>query len=128
VADAEIELPSAASSGEVQKGLKTEIQGDIIQEIEALLGRQSIRDLNFEAVEMAARQALRLAAERWNNGSTLTPPITLGRNSPAPAEGLRSIMAVTGTHLKVYWARCTWSTPIITVQTAGVDSARATAI
>ena len=47
----------------LKKGLQTELQTDIIQEIEALLGRQSIRDLDFEAVEMAARrQALRLAA------------------------------------------------------------------
>jgi hypothetical protein len=46
-----------------KKGLQTEIQTDIIQEIEALVGRQSIQDLDFEAVEMAARrQALRLAA------------------------------------------------------------------
>src|SRR5260370_38316545 len=40
-----------------------ELKTDIIQELEALLGRQSIRDLDFEAVEIAARrQALRLAA------------------------------------------------------------------
>ena len=40
-----------------------ELQIDIIHEIEALLGRQSIRVVDFEAVEMAARrQALRLAA------------------------------------------------------------------
>src|SRR6266480_3806992 len=46
-----------------KKGLQTEVQTDIRQEIEALLGRQSIQDLDFEAVEMAARrQALRLAA------------------------------------------------------------------
>jgi hypothetical protein len=46
-----------------KKGLQTEIQTDIRQEIEALLGRQSIQDLDFEAFEMAARrQALRLAA------------------------------------------------------------------
>ena len=46
-----------------KKGLQTELETDIIQEIEALLGRQSIRGLDFEAVEMAARrQALRLAA------------------------------------------------------------------
>jgi len=49
--------------GGPKKGLQTEIQNDIVQEIEALLGRQSIRDLDFEAVETAARrQALRLAA------------------------------------------------------------------
>jgi len=49
--------------GGPKKGLQTELQSDIVQEIEALLGNQSIRDLDFEAVEMAARrQALRLAA------------------------------------------------------------------
>ena len=60
--------------GGPKKGLRTEIQNDIIQEIEALLGRQSICDLDFEAVEMAARrQALRLAAralERRLNADT----------------------------------------------------------
>ena len=46
-----------------KRGLQTDLQNDIVQEIETLLGRQSIRDLDFEAVEMAARrQALRLAA------------------------------------------------------------------
>jgi len=49
--------------GGPKKGLQTEIQNDIVQEIETLLGRQSIGDLDFEAVETAARrQALRLAA------------------------------------------------------------------
>lgn len=49
--------------GGPKKGLQAEIQNDIVQEIEALLGHQSIRDLDFEAVETAARrQALRLAA------------------------------------------------------------------
>ncbi len=49
--------------GGQKKTLQTEIQNDIVQEIEALLGRQAIRDLDFEAVEMAARrQALRLTA------------------------------------------------------------------
>src|SRR5229473_6410072 len=46
-----------------KKGLQTELKTDIVQEIEALLGRQSIQNLDFEAVEIAARrQALRLAA------------------------------------------------------------------
>ena len=60
--------PDGASAGGLfgrgpKKGLQTEIQNDIVQEIEALLGRQAIQDLDFEAVEMAARrQALRLAA------------------------------------------------------------------
>lgn len=54
---------SGLRRGGPKKGLPQEIQNDIVQEIEALLGRQSIRDLDFEAVETAARrQALRLAA------------------------------------------------------------------
>src|SRR5450759_2289356 len=47
----------------LKKGLQTQLQNDIVQEIEALLGRESIQDLDFEALETAARrQALRLAA------------------------------------------------------------------
>jgi hypothetical protein len=46
-----------------KKGLQTDLQNEIVQEIETLLGRQSIADLDFEAIEMAARrQTLRLAA------------------------------------------------------------------
>src|ERR1700682_4404267 len=57
------ETSASRLGGGPKKGLRTELQNDIVQEIEALLGRQSIRDLDFEAVEMAARrQALRLAA------------------------------------------------------------------
>lgn len=49
--------------GGQKKGLQTDLQSDIVREIEALLGPQSIEDLDFEAVELAARrQALRLAA------------------------------------------------------------------
>ena len=56
-------FPHGLLRGGQKKGLQTELQSEIIQEIETLLGRQSIRDLDFEAVEMAARrQALRLAA------------------------------------------------------------------
>ena len=40
-----------------------DLQKEIVQEIETLLGGASIADLDWEAVEMAARrQALRLAA------------------------------------------------------------------
>ena len=59
------------------RGLPADLQNDIVQEIEALLGRQSIQDLDFEAVEMAARrQALRPAAraleQRLNAVTTRT--------------------------------------------------------
>jgi len=46
-----------------KRGLQTDLQDEIVQEIEVLLGSGSVADLDFEAVEMAARrQALRLAA------------------------------------------------------------------
>ena len=46
-----------------KKGLQENLQNEIVQEIETLLGPHAVADLDFEAVEMAARrQALRLAA------------------------------------------------------------------
>src|ERR1700724_283519 len=49
--------------GAQKRGLQANLQNEIAQEIETLLGRQAVADLDFEAVEMAARrQALRLAA------------------------------------------------------------------
>src|SRR6516165_10047330 len=47
----------------LKKGLQTNLQNEILQEIETLLGPPTVQDLDFEALEMAARrQALRLAA------------------------------------------------------------------
>src|ERR1700736_4105974 len=49
--------------GAKKRGLQTNLQNEIIQEIETLLGRPAVADLDFEALEIAARrQALRLAA------------------------------------------------------------------
>jgi hypothetical protein len=80
--------------GGQKKGLQTEFQTDIVQEIEALLGRQSIRDLDFEAVEMAARrQALRLAAralEQRLNADTsdhVGPELACSCGGPAQYHG-----------------------------------------
>jgi len=36
-----------------KRGLQADLHNDIVQEIRALLGRQSIQNLDFEAVEMA---------------------------------------------------------------------------
>ena len=68
-------FPGSGSRGGRKKGLQTDLQNEIVQEVETLLGRQSIADLDFEAVEMAAqRQALRLAAraleQRLNGDSS----------------------------------------------------------
>src|SRR5271157_115412 len=46
-----------------KRGLQANLQNEILQEIETLLGRQAVQELDFEALETAARrQALRLAA------------------------------------------------------------------
>jgi len=46
-----------------KRGLQANLQNEIVQEIETLLGRQAVQELDFEALETAARrQALRLAA------------------------------------------------------------------
>jgi hypothetical protein len=85
-ADPEIKLVPSASTGRPKKGLPTELHRDIVQEIEALLASPSIRDLDFEAVEMAARrQALRLAARDWNSGGTPTTPIMMAGTALRPA-------------------------------------------
>jgi len=49
--------------GKGKKGLQADLLDEIAQEIETLLCLQPVADLDFEAVELAARrQALRLAA------------------------------------------------------------------
>ena len=51
------------SSEEAKRGLPANLQNEIVQEVEALLGRQAVQHLDFESLETAARrQALRLAA------------------------------------------------------------------
>jgi hypothetical protein len=63
-ADRQLDVSSTASAEEAGKrGLQTDLQKEIAQEIETLSGRQPVAELDLEAVEMAARrQALRLAA------------------------------------------------------------------
>src|SRR6516165_9732302 len=49
--------------GRRKKGLCAGIREEVGEEVEALLGRSAVQDLDLEAVEVAARrQALRLAA------------------------------------------------------------------
>ena len=56
-------VPGSFQRGGRKRGLQTDLQSEIVREIETLLACQSIADLDFEAVELAARrQSLRLAA------------------------------------------------------------------
>ena len=55
--------PRRCFRGGSKRGLQTNLQSEVVQEIETLLGRQATQDMDFEAVETAARrQVLRLAA------------------------------------------------------------------
>ena len=49
--------------GGPKKGLQTALESELLQEVEALLGRQAVAELDFEALEMTLRHGtLRLAA------------------------------------------------------------------
>ncbi len=49
--------------GGPKKGLQTALEAEVAQEVEALLGREALAELDFEALEVALRQrTLRLAA------------------------------------------------------------------
>ena len=46
-----------------KKGLQTALEAEVVQEVEALLGREAVAELDFEALEVALRQrTLGLAA------------------------------------------------------------------
>src|SRR5882762_2359478 len=72
----------------VPRGLPANLQNEIVQEIENLLGRQSIADLDLEAVEMAARrQALRLAAHALEQRLNRDTSDHVGPQLPCPCGG-----------------------------------------
>src|SRR5664279_4449694 len=86
--------------GGPKKGLQTELQNDIVQEIEALLGRQSVQDLDFEALETAARrQALRLAARALEQRLNADTSDHTGPELPCSCGGAAQYH---GRHLKTF--------------------------
>lgn len=49
--------------GRPKKGLQTALEAEVAQEVEALLGREALAELDFEALEVTLRhRTLRLAA------------------------------------------------------------------
>ena len=74
--------------GRRKRGLQTDLQKEIVQEIETLLGRPSLADWDFEAVEMAARrQALRLAARALEQQLNADTSDHAGAELPCPCGG-----------------------------------------
>src|SRR5207302_4170343 len=80
--------PGSFHRGRRKKGLQTNLPNKIVQEIENLLARQSIADLDLEAVEMAARcQALRLAARALEQRLNSDTSDHVGAKLPCPCGG-----------------------------------------
>ena len=80
--------PGSFQRGGRKRGLQSDLQNEIIREIETLLGRQPIADLDFEALEMAARrQALRLAARALEQRLNTDTSDHVGPQRPCPCGG-----------------------------------------
>jgi hypothetical protein len=87
------------------KRLQTGLQDEIVREIEALLGRQAIADLDFEAVEMAARrQALRLAARALEQRLNADTSDHAGPEMPCSCGAPAQYRAATRRRSKARWS------------------------
>src|SRR5437763_10242932 len=81
--------PGSFPRGGRKRGLQTDLQNEIAREIETLLGNQSIADLDFEAIEMAARrQSLRLAAPALEQRLNTDISDYVGPELPCPCGGV----------------------------------------
>src|SRR5260370_34654533 len=81
-------VPGGFQRGGRKRGLQTDLQNEIVQEIETLFGRQSIAELDFEAIEMAARrQTLRLAARALEQRLNPEPSDHVGPQLPCRCGG-----------------------------------------
>jgi len=82
------QFPGYLPRGRRKRGLQTDLQNEIVQEIATLLGRPSIADLDLEAVEMAARrQALHLAARALEQQLNADTSDHVGGELPCPCGG-----------------------------------------
>src|SRR2546429_6451722 len=72
-----------------KRGLSADLESEVAQEIETLLGPQALAELDFEAVEMAARrQALRLAARALEQRLNADTSDYVGPELPCPCGGV----------------------------------------
>lgn len=72
-----------------KRGLSADLESKVAQEIETLLGPQALAELDFEAVEMAARrQALRLAARALEQRLNADTSDYVGPELPCPCGGV----------------------------------------
>ncbi len=72
-----------------KRGLSADLESEIAQEIETLLGPQALAELDFEAVEtFARRQALRLAARALEQRFNADTSDYVGPELPCPCGGV----------------------------------------
>src|SRR5260370_11678820 len=81
-------LPGTCQRGGRKRGLQSDLQNEIVREIETLLRCPSMAGLDFEALEMAARrQALRLAARALEQRLNADTSDYVGPELPCPCGG-----------------------------------------
>jgi len=74
--------------GGPKKGLQTALESEVLQEVEALLGREAVAELDFEALEMTLRQGtLRLAARAIEQRINADTSDEVGSRTPCRCGG-----------------------------------------
>jgi hypothetical protein len=124
--------PRQLPQGPPKKGAanrQTDLQSEIVREIQTLLGCPSIAELDFEAVEMAARrQALRLAARALEQRLNTDTSDHVGPQRPCPCGGSAQYHDRHGKTFESVLGPRSYNTLTITVSNASADSARGTGL
>jgi hypothetical protein len=93
---------------------------DVVQEIETLVGRQAVADVDFEALEVALRQqVLQLAGKAVEQRFNADLPMKSVPGSVVLAEVKRVMPGVAASRSRVYSVRCDSIAPTITAPHAG---------
>jgi len=100
--------------GRPKKGLQTALEGEVAQEVEALLGREALAELDFEALEVTLRQGtLRLAAHAIEQ--RLNADLPMKRARRIVLVGTQRVMLRAGPRMWLAcWVPCDSSAPTIT--------------
>src|SRR6266446_2482199 len=92
---------------------------DVVQEIETLLGRQAVEDLDLEALELAVRQqVLQLAGAPSSNVSMPTPAMSKAPELVVDVGSQRDLPGAGPNRCRVSSVPYDWSAPTITAPPA----------
>jgi hypothetical protein len=105
-ADEQLEAIAVSAEEAEKGGLSADLESETTQEIETLLRPQAVAELNFEAVEMAARrQALRLAARALEQRLNADTSDYVGAELPCPCGGVARYHGPHGATISQAWDR-----------------------